>query len=98
MLKSTNIRLKASLHESHLLRSPTQTECQTAAIAAECVEAANQVLDTLGNLNSDSKPSRFRKIVEGLKAVWNNEKFESLQNRLKGLREQLMLVVLLGLQ
>lgn len=97
-LKSTNVRLKESLTDSRLLRAPTETERQVVSVASEYVEAAEQIVSAFKDLSIGEKSSHLKKIHDGLKAVWNQEKLTSLQQELKDSREQLVLVVLLELR
>lgn len=97
--RSSNVRLKTSLDQDRLGRPPTESENKIIVVATECADIAATLLEVLRDFDlPDGGYSRLKKIRVGVKAVWNGEKLETLQQKLKDLRDQLMFVILLDLR
>jgi hypothetical protein len=104
ILRSANVRLKDSLEPARLNRLRTDTETDIVAVATECIEVSVPLLDTLRQINVDrdtnsfSRLTRLRAIRASVKAIWNQDKMDALEHRLKDSREQLILVILLNIR
>lgn len=97
--RSSNVRLKTSLDQDRLGRPPTESENKIIVVATECADIAATLLEALRDFDLPGGGySRLKKIRVGVKAVWNGEKLETLQQKLKDLRDQLMFVILLDLR
>lgn len=68
-------------------------------MATECAEVAAALKKALGDSQLlGASASARKKIAASIRAVYNREKLETLQEKLKGLRDQLVFVILLNLR
>lgn len=103
-LKLSNTKLKQSLDQNKLRRPPTETELQVAAVADECIQISQSVLDFIRKIKIDpeNNPSpasaRLKAIRIAFRAAWKKEHLNSLKQRLDGATKQLMLVLFMDLR
>jgi hypothetical protein len=101
-LKLSNTKLKQSLDQNKLRRPPTETELQVAAVADECIQISQSVLDFIRKVNPENNPSpasaRLKAIRIAFRAAWEKEHLNSLKQRLDGATKQLMLVLFMDLR
>lgn len=101
-LKLSNNKLKRSLNQNKLRRPPTETELQVAAVADECIQISQSVLDFFQQANpgnsSSTASDRLRAIRIAFRAAWKKERLDSLKQRLDDATKQLMLVLFMDLR
>jgi hypothetical protein len=101
-LKLSNNKLKQSLDQNKLRRPPTETELQVAAVADECIQISQSVLDFIQKVNpensSNPASARLKAIRIAFRAKWKKERLDSLKQRLDDATKQLMLVLFMDLR
>ena len=101
-LKLSNNKLKQSLDQNKLRRPPTETELQVAAVADECIQISQSILDFIQKVNPENSSSpasaRLKAIRIAFRAAWKKERLDSLKQRLDDATQQLMLVLFMDLR
>jgi hypothetical protein len=100
---SSNSRLLKSLNQDTLLRELNESETEVSAIATECTTSAITLLDAMRGFQIpkivDKKWLEKLPILKAaVKSVWNRDKLETLQGKLKASREELLFMIVLDLR
>lgn len=90
--------MKSYLDPDRLGRQLTESEHEVIAVATECAEVAGAPKKAFGDSQLlEASASARKKIGASVRAVYNSEKLETLQEKLEGLRDQLVFVIFLNL-
>ena len=83
---------------SRLQKSTEQVDPVLAQLCSSCSEVADELLKSLKYLGVKGKLKRSESFRKALKALWGKEKLRSLEERLAGFREELLLHVAVDLR
>lgn len=100
MLRSSSTRLRESLSQDMLRRPPTKSEQQVIAVSTQCADIANDLIRTVSPFPpSDlTAASVVNKIYASFKALLNAKTVQTLQQKIRDVREELVYIVLLDLR
>jgi hypothetical protein len=64
----------------------------------ECQQVADDLLAVLKGLKAQGIKGKWNNIPQAIKSMWSQEQIDSLQKRLDGFRQQLIIAILLALR
>jgi hypothetical protein len=79
-------------------RGLSSNERDLQSLCEECQQVADDLLAVLKRLKAQENKGKWSNILQAIKSIWSQEQIDSLQKRLDGFRQQLIIAILVALR
>jgi len=88
--------LESSLREDESKQALTQNELAIRELASGCKDVAEELITAVQKLKIEGKSGKWNSFRTALKALWSEDKIDSIQQRLNKLRQELVVHILVS--